>query len=129
MSKSKQTKNALLILWILKIIDFAILSIPITVYLIKNLGTSQNNSGKIACVSVLAIAAILGIFNVILQKHLRCIIWIILLGIMIINQNILPLVIMIAVGSIVDELILLPLISYFKTAYISNKQIDRRFRG
>ena len=73
------------------------------------------------------IAIILTVFNIIAQKKLRCPIWIMLIGLFVaIKEYLLPLIIILAITSILDDLVFTPLIGYYKTKLISNKAMDER---
>ena len=76
---------------------------------------------------MLFIAIILTIINVIAQKRLRCPIWIMLIGLYIaIREWLLPLVIILAVVSVLDDLVFTPLIHYYYTKTVASKTIDQR---
>ena len=83
--------------------------------------------GRVAVVGSVCIALILSLFNIIAQKRLRCPIWIILIGLYVaIKEILLPLIIILAFVTVIDDLILTPLITYYRTKLISNKAIDER---
>lgn len=56
----------------------------------------------------------------------RCIMWILIAGVMFALQEIKVFIWIMAVTSILDELIFVRLKDYYKSALISNKEIDRR---
>lgn len=127
MKKSKYTKKSSKTLWILRTIDFLLLFAPLLVYIILALGSPiVGTAQKITVVGTVAIAAIVCVFNLLLQKHLRCPIWIIFLGLYFAIDQLMPLMLMIAGASILDEFMFAPLISYYKTKTIANKTIDAR---
>lgn len=73
------------------------------------------------------IAIMLTIFNTVAQKKLRCPIWIVLIGLFVaIRDYLMPLIIILAITSVLDDLVFTPVISYYKTKLISNKAIDER---
>jgi len=73
------------------------------------------------------VAIILTVFNIVAQKRLRCPIWIMLIGLFVaIKEYLLPLIIILAITSILDDLVFTPLITYYKTKLISNKAMDER---
>lgn len=72
------------------------------------------------------IAAILFIVNILFKYHIRSIIWILVLGIYFCISNILPLLLMVAIGTIVDEFILTPLHKSYKNKCTINREIDKR---
>ena len=129
MSKGSDfTKVCRLKLWLYGIIDWILLFMPVIVYVVIALcDEGVTTVGKVSVVGTVAVAAILALFNIIAQKRLRCPIWIVLIGLYIaIRDYLLPLVIILAVVSICDDLILTPLISYYRSKLIANKAIDER---
>lgn len=122
------TKVCRLKLWLYRIIDWILLFMPVIVYVVIALcDEGVTTVGKVSVVGTVAVAAILALFNIIAQKRLRCPIWIVLIGLYIaIRDYLLPLVIILAVVSICDDLILTPLISYYRSKLIANKAIDER---
>ena len=122
------TKVCRLKLWLYRIIDWILLFMPVIVYVVIALcDEGVTTVGKVSVVGTVAVAAILALFNIIAQKRLRCPIWIVLIGLYIaIRDYLLPLVIIMAVVSICDDLILTPLISYYRSKLIANKAIDER---
>ena len=82
---------------------------------------------KVAVVSTVMVALILTVFNVIAQKNLRCPIWLVLIGLYIaVNEYLLPLIIILAITSVLDDLVFTPIIAYYKTKTIASKVIDER---
>ena len=129
MSKGSDfTKVCRMKLWLYRIIDWILLFMPVIVYVVIALcDEGVTTVGKVSVVGTVAVAAILALFNIIAQKRLRCPIWIVLIGLYIaIRDYLLPLVIILAVVSICDDLILTPLISYYRSKLIANKAIDER---
>lgn len=129
MASSKYTKASRTKLWIFRVLDWICLFAPVIIYMFIALCSNEVIiAGKMALVGMTLIAAILSIINIIAQKRLRCPIWIILIGLYIAMQKyLLPLVIILAVTSILDDLVFTPLISYYRSQLISNKAIDKRF--
>lgn len=127
MKKSKFTKKSKRMLWFLRIVDFLLLFAPLLFYIASALGDPIiGTTQKITVIGTVAIAAIICIFNLLLQKHLRCPIWIIFLGLYFAIDQLMPLMLMVAGASILDEFMFTPLISYYKTKTIANKAIDAR---
>lgn len=115
-------------LWFYRILDAILLLGPLVYYFFAALCDGGVTAmGKASVVGTVAIAGILTLFNVIAQKRLRCPIWIVLIGFYIaVRDWLLPLIIMLAVASIIDDLFLTPIISYYRTKLIANKAIDDR---
>lgn len=82
---------------------------------------------QVALVGSVAVAGILTVLNVFLQRHLRAPLWIILLGLYIaIQEFLLPIVISLAVVSILDDLVMSPLITKYKTRLEASRVMDER---
>lgn len=126
---SKYTKDCRRKLWLFRILDWLCLAAPLIIYVIIALTNGGIAVGyKVAVVSTTMIAIILTAFNVIAQKKLRCPIWIVLIGLYVaIRDYLMPLIIILAITSILDDLVFTPIISYYRTKLISNKAIDERF--
>lgn len=122
------TKNVRRQLWLYRIIDIMCLFLPVAIYVVIALTEDGVTvAGKVSVVGTVAIALILCVFNVVAQKKLRCPIWIILIGLYVaIQKYLLPLIIILAITTILDDLILTPIISYYRTKLISSKTIDER---
>ena len=127
MKQSKYTREARFKLWFFRILDWIFLGLPLIIYVIIALCGGALVAQKVAVVSTVMVAIILTVFNVISQKRLRCPIWILLIGLYIaIREYLLPLVIILAITSILDDLVFTPLISYYRTKLIANKAMDER---
>lgn len=81
---------------------------------------------KLTLGCTLIIASILVALNVVMKYHIRSTLWIVVLGIYTCMDNILPLLLTIAICTIVDEFIIHPLSKKYKNLYIINKEIDKR---
>ena len=128
MAESNYTKVCRAKLWLYRSLDLIILFAPVIVYIIIALTKDGVTvPGRVAVVGSVCIALILSLFNIIAQKRLRCPIWIILIGLYVaIKEILLPLIIILAFVTVLDDLILTPLITYYRTKLISNKAIDER---
>lgn len=128
MAQSNYTKGLRRNLWLFRILDWLCLFAPVIVYVcIALFGDGVVVGGRITVVFSIFIAIILSIFNVIAQKRLRCPIWIILIGLYVaIQEYLLPLIIILAVTTVLDDLIFTPLITNIHEKLSSSKVIDRR---
>ena len=128
MAESNYTKVCRAKLWLYRSLDLIILFAPVIVYTIIALTKDGVTvPGRVAVVGSVCIALILSLFNIIAQKRLRCPIWIILIGLYVaIKEILLPLIIILAFVTVIDDLILTPLITYYRTKLITNKSIDER---
>ena len=124
---SKYTKETRAWLWTYRIIDILILICPLLI----TIGFAYANQAaptheKVALTGCISIALVLTIFNIITKKHLRSPLWIIVIGLYVIVDNLLPLIIILAIATVVDEFILTPLINHYKTKLIADKAMDER---
>lgn len=128
MKGSKFTRDCRRKLWFFRILDWLCLAAPLIIYVIVALANGEAVvAQKVAVVSTAMIAIMLTIFNTVAQKKLRCPIWIVLIGLFVaIRDYLMPLIIILAVTSVLDDLVFTPVISYYKTKLISNKAIDER---
>lgn len=131
MACSEFTKCCRRRLWFFRILDWVCLSLPLLVYLSMALADDGIKVGyKVAVVGTLVIAVILTIFNIIAQKRLRCPIWIILIGLFVaIRDCLLPLIIILSVVSVLDDLVFTPIIHYYYTKTVASKAIDQRLEA
>lgn len=74
----------------------------------------------------LVVAAILTAINVIAKYHIRSTLWIVLLGIYYCMKEIMPLLLIIAIGTILDEFVFTPLYKSYKNKARINREIDKR---
>lgn len=81
---------------------------------------------KVALGGLATFSLVLVIFNVLLKFNLHSPLWIMLLGIYLVLNSILPLIIFIAVGTILDEFVLSPLAKKYRNLYVINHEIDKR---
>lgn len=125
---SGYTKKCKSILWTLRILDIICLFLPLIIYVIMALASGNVLAvGKVAVVGSVMVAGILVAINVIAQKRLRCPVWIVILGLYIaIQQWLLPLIIILAITSILDDLVFTPLIHKWYTKYQASVVVDER---
>lgn len=99
--------------------------IPLVIYTIKGFceGTPASKVTLGVCFTT---ALILTIINVVFKYHMRSTIWILIIGLYVAVDNIIPLLIILAITTILDEFILTPLSRHYKTKYTINKEIDKR---
>lgn len=117
----KYAKLSALFFWL----SIICLVLPILVYVIiafVNGGTQE----KVTLGITVTIALILVAINTIFKYHIRSCIWIVMLGIYYCIDNILPLLLLVAIATILDEFVFSPLHKSFKNKKIINKEIDKR---
>ena len=115
----------------LSIITFLLSTIcsicPILIYVFKAfVDEDVKEVNKYTLGLMCSLALIVTLINIVAKLHLRCIPWILLLGIYVCLKDITTLLVIMAVTTIIDELILMPLHKSFKSKYTINKEIDKR---
>ena len=100
---------------------------PILIYVIKAfVDKDVKEVNKYTLGIMCSVALIVTLINIAAKLHLRCIPWILLLGIYVCLKDITTLLIIMAITTIIDELILMPFHKSFKSKYTINKEIDKR---
>ena len=100
---------------------------PILIYVIKAfVDKDVQEVNKYTLGIMCSVALVVTLINIVAKLHLRCIPWILLLGIYLCLRDITSLLIIMAITTIIDELILMPLHKSFKSKYTINKEIDKR---
>lgn len=108
-----------------RLLSFIITVFPIILYAI--LGFYNGSIGEKVSLGICILLAIMFvIINVMFKYHIRSTLWIMLIGIYICIDNIIPLLITMAASTIIDEFVLVPLIKKYKDKYVINKEIDLR---
>lgn len=98
---------------------------PILIWLFIAMAKS-NDLTKTALALSVTVAGLLSMVNLLLKYSIRSTVWILLIGIYIALKDITPLLIIIAVTTMLDEFIVHPLYKHYKERYIINKEIDKR---
>ena len=100
---------------------------PILIYVIKAfVDKDVQEVNKYTLGIMCSVALVVTLINIVAKLHLRCIPWILLLGIYVCLKNITALLVIMAITTIIDEMILMPLHKSFKNKYAINKEIDKR---
>lgn len=123
--KSNITKKYSRLSKIFGLISVLITVFPLGFYVIKAFATGDPHE-KFTLGIFVVMAAIFTLLNIVFKMHLRSTIWLMLLGIYIVMDNILPLLLMVAIGTILDEIIISPLHKKYKNKAVINYEIDKR---
>ena len=108
-----------------RVLSFVMVILPIIIYTI--LGFIQGTIGhKLVLGTCLLLSMMFVALNIITKHKIRSTIWIMLIGLYCACSNIIPLLIIIAVTTLVDEFVLEPLYKKYKNKYTINKEIDKR---
>lgn len=122
---SPQTKKYKRLALLMGFISILLLIAPIgyytTVAFIAGTVVEKVSLGALATLAVIMVA-----INALLKLHLRSPLWIMLVGVYLVLDYILPLILIIAITTIADELIFTPLCKKFKNKATINGEIDKR---
>lgn len=99
---------------------------PLFYYIISALCSLALTHEKVVLVGTIFIALILTILNIFFKYHIRSTLWILVLGIYVCIDKILAMLILIAIGTILDEFIFTPLKNKYKSKKNISTEIDKR---
>lgn len=125
MAKSDITKKYQRLAILFQALSIIVLVAPLAYYTILGFINGETTE-KLTLGITFVIAAILFIVNVLFKYHIRSTIWILVLGIYFCIDDILPLLFMVAIGTILDEFLLTPLYKSYKNKCTINREIDKR---
>lgn len=123
---SQRTKKFKILYITFSIISFLLTLGPVSFYIVKGYINADLTKEKVALTGVILCAIILTAVNILIKHHVRSTIWLLMLGIYYCVDNIMPLLLMIAIGTILDEFIVSPLKKSFKNKKTINSEIDKR---
>ena len=123
--KSDITKKYQRLAILFQALSIIVLVAPLAYYTILGFINGETTE-KLTLGITFVIAAILFIVNVLFKYHIRSTIWILVLGIYFCMDDILPLLFMVAIGTILDEFLLTPLHKSYKNKCTINREIDKR---
>ena len=123
--KSDITKKYQRLAILFQALSIIVLVAPLAYYTILGFINGETTE-KLTLGITFVIAAILFIVNVLFKYHIRSTIWILVLGIYFCIDDILPLLFMVAIGTILDEFLLTPLYKSYKNKCTINREIDKR---
>ena len=119
------TKKYKIKLNICRLLSFTLTVLPVIIYTI--MGFMDGTIGEKVSLGICVILALIFVLiNVMFKYHIRSTLWVLLIGIYVCIDNIIPLLIIMAATTIIDEFVLVPLINKSKNKYIINKEIDLR---
>ena len=110
---------------LLTILSFILLVVPIVVFSILAFINGEPHE-KLTLGCALTVSLILVLINALFKYHIRSTLWIAILGIYYCMDNILPLLLIIAISTILDEFVITPLKKKYKLQYTINNQFDKR---
>ena len=119
------TKKYKIKLNICRLLSFTLTVLPVIIYSI--MGFIDGSIGEKVSLGICVILALMFmLINVMFKYHIRSTLWVLLIGIYVCIDNIIPLLIIMATTTIIDEFVLVPLINKYKNKYIINNEIDLR---
>lgn len=123
--KSDITKKYQKLSHLFNFLSVFITVVPIVVYIVLGFINGEVQQ-KLTLGVTVTIAMLLTVVNVVFKYHMRSAIWVLVLGIYFCLKDIMPLLLLVAVSTILDEFILTPLHKSYKSKAKINKEIDRR---
>ena len=122
------TKKYKIKLNICRLLSFTLTVLPVIIYTI--MGFMDGTIGEKVSLGICVILALIFVLiNIMFKYHIRSTLWVLLIGIYVCIDNIIPLLIIMAATTIIDEFVLVPLINKYKIKYFINKEIDLRGNG
>ena len=98
---------------------------PLIVFTIMGLAQGEGKE-KIVLAMTMVGAIMIALIAAMKKIHLRSTTFILMIGLWVALDRLLPFILTVAICTIIDELILTPLYKRFKEDYHTNKQIDKR---
>lgn len=120
---TEKLKNKLF--W-LRFITFILLATPLFYFFVSCLSSGAESWKKVTLVMTALISLMLIGLNFILKFHLRSPLFFMLIGIHVIMDNVMVLLVLLAITSLLDEVFLTPWIKKVKAQLIANKEMDKR---
>lgn len=120
--RTKKAKNKYIIF---KTLSICLTFLPLMVYVvIAFVNGAPMEKFTMGCMVTLALIFVA--LNVIMKYNIRSTVWVLILGIYLCLDNITPLLIIMAVSTILDEFIVSKLAVKYKNQFVINKEIDKR---
>ena len=106
-------------------LSFFITVVPILIYVV--IGFIEGTIGQKITLGMCLVAVVILVILNLLFKHIpRCGVWTFLAGLAYACNNMVPLLLIMAITTALDELVLSPLAKKYKNLYTINKEIDKR---
>lgn len=125
MKTSDVTQKYRVYYWVTLVLSWVVIFTPIIYYTILAF-INGTNVQKLALGLTFFAALALTAINILKKLNLRCITWLLVLGISFCLNEITTLIIFMAVTTIIDEIVLTPLNRYYREKLSINKEIDKR---
>ena len=119
------TKKCRLLMVLFGALGFGVSVLPFLVYAAYGFVVAGTTEKLVLTLGAVA-AAIIGLTNFFFKKHMRSPLWILLLVLYVVLDEITPLLICAAVGCVLDELLFTPLYTHFRSKTLINSELDKR---
>ena len=119
------TKKCRLLMVLFGALGFGVSVLPFLVYAAYGFVIAGTTEKLVLTLGAVA-AAIIGLTNFFFKKHMRSPLWILLLVLYVVLDEITPLLICAAVGCVLDELLFTPLYTHFRSKTLINSELDKR---
>ena len=125
MENNERLKTLKIKLFFARLFSFLFTICPLIVYVIIGFANGDIQKGeKIFLGFTVILVIMLTLLNILMKYHLRSPLFILLLGIYFALEKILPLLIILSIGIIIDEFILTPVIKNLKQKVIVRKELE-----
>ena len=125
MELNETTKKAKRNYILFKTLSVALTFLPLIVYvIIAFVKGAPLEKFTMGCMVTIALCFV--ILNVLMKYNIRSTVWVLILGIYLCLDNITPLLIIMAISTILDEFVVSKLATKYKNKFIINKEIDKR---
>lgn len=128
MASSNFTKKVRRRLWIVRALDWSFVTLPVVGYVLFGLFSNDvETMKKVVLISMCILAGVISVTNVFMRQRLRCVVWILIIGLYVaVKELLLPLIIIMACTAVTDDIVFSPLISYYQSKLAASKTIDQR---
>lgn len=125
MELNETTKKAKRKYIFFKVLSTCLTFLPLAVYVVIAFASGEPLE-KFTMGCMVAIALTFVLLNFIMKYNIRSTVWVLILGIYLCLDEITPLLIIMAVSTILDEFVVSKLASKYKNKFTINKEIDKR---
>lgn len=125
MELNERTKKAKSRYYLFKTLSICLTFLPLFVYVIIAFVNGEPlEKFTMGCMVTIALSFV--ILNFIMKYNIRSTVWVLIIGIYLCLDNITPLLIIMAVSTVLDEFVISKLANKYKNQFIINKEIDKR---
>lgn len=114
-------------LLVFQIIQFLLLATPVAFILIQVFTREAQSKTRLLIICIV-VSLMLILFNLIAKKRLRCVLWIVLVGLIFATKDLEAFVCTMSICTTLDDIVIDPICDYYKTKLIASKVLDERER-